>query len=618
MVAHGFHAGCDCVQHCKIVRANQAAGAVEVRGWIGYICTLTPLTPIPREELLRRFAILSAVLLLVGTSELFSQAENVPVNHPVYVFLKRMEVKGMIGRYHDAVLPISRREVGHFLSEVNEKRNDLSRSEQGWLDDYLSEFKFDITGSASGFQSLIPSDDSIFVTGVPQTFSNREKFLYATVDSSVAIFVNGLLDADARRISGDALGSTHAEYLQAGGRIRGTILGKLGFYAQMTNAQFWGSRELLERDPIINQSYGLRTSNAQNFDFTEGYARYDAGIVSLQIGRERVLWGVGTDQRMVLSDNIPAQDFVRADISYKGLKYTFMHAWLLGTRSSLQFTLPFDPTTAFVEPVNADKYFAAHRIGLILPGLFEIGFQEMYIYSNRSVDLAYLNPFVLMESAQRARGERDNGFWAFDMQTKFLKGFELNGTMLFDDIHIPGFFEDQWYNRYGFQLGLVYADPLTVPNTTLMVEYTRIEPWVFSHNRSRDDSYTSNGAILGPRIGPNADSWFFRLDWLPLRNLYLSARVFMSRKGNNIYDPSGNLVKNVGGDVFAPHRDTDPETKIFLDGLRENGKRYQFFATYELINQIWLDARFEHETLEDAGLPQSKNTTFGVRLRTEF
>jgi hypothetical protein len=567
---------------------------------------------------LRFIAFLSAVLLLAGVSESFGQAENVPIAHPVYNFLKRMEVKGLIERYHDAVLPLSRRDVGRFLKEVGAKRKSLSRSESGWLDDFLSEFSFDITGSAAGFQSLIPSNDTIFVSGIAQTLSNREKFLYATVDSSVSIFVNGLIDIDARGIDGDALGRTHSEYLQAGARIRGSIGGKLGFFAQATNAEFWGSRELLERDPVISQSFGLRTSDAQNFDFTEGYARYDAGIVLLQVGRERVLWGVGSDQKMVLSENIPAQDFVRADIEYKGLKYTFMHAWLLGSRSNLQFTLPFDTTASFSEPLNADKYFVAHRIGLILPGLFEIGFQEMYIYSNRSVDLAYLNPFVLMESAQRARGERDNGFWTFDMQTKFIPDFEINWTMLFDDIHLPGFFSDQWYNRYGFQVGAVYADPLTLPNTTLMIEYTRIEPWVFSHNRSRDDSYSSNGEILGPRIGPNADSWFFRLDWLPLRNLYLSARVFMSRKGKNVYDSSGNLIRNVGGDVFAPHRDTDSETKIFLDGQRENGRRYQFLATYELINQVWLDARVEHETIDDAGLPQIKNTTFGVRLRTEF
>lgn len=567
---------------------------------------------------MRRFVLAVLAFLIFGSSQIFSQAENVPVSHPVYVFLKRMEVKDLIERYRDAILPISRREIGRFLSEVDTHRHTLTRSETGWLDDFLSEFKFDISGSSDGFHSLIDGNEPTFGSAVAQSVSNREKFLYFTADSSIAIFTNALLDLDGRRIKGDALGSNHTEFLQLGGRIRGTLYGKLGFYARATNAQFWGSRELLERDPEISQSNNLVTADAQNFDFSEGHVRFDAGLVSLELGHERVLSGNGIDQKLVLSENARAPDLIRADFKYKGLSYTFMHAWILGTRSTLSFTLPFDSSYQFAEPTNADKYLASHRLGLSLPGLFEVGFQEIYIYSNRSVDLAYLNPFVLLESAQRARGERDNGLWAIDIKTFFLPGAQFIGTILFDDIRFGELFGDKWGDRHAVQVGFIYADPFTIPNTTLMVEYTRVEPWVFAHDRSRDNSYTSNGANLGPRIGPNAESWFLRLDWIPLRNLFLSGRVFIERKGLNVYDSGGNLIKNVGGDEFVPHRTTDSNTRIFLDGQRRDYRRLQLLATYEFVNQIWLDGRIEHEMLEDGGFPANKNTTVDLRLRLEF
>ncbi len=555
-------------------------------------------------------------LVILGVTVAFSQAENVPVGHPVYDFLKRLEVMGVIGGYDDVILPLSRRACASLLMKADSNRATLSPSDQGRLDDFLSEFRFERTGSIAGMHSLIGSDAPSFGEAVERSFSDREKFLHAYADSTVSFFANVLLDADLRRGSGDGLEVSHAEFLQAGGRVRGTLLGKLGYFAQATNAQFWGSRDLLSRDRFLRQSLTLGTGDAQNFDFSEGHVRYDAGIASVFLGRGRLLWGTGVDQQMVVSDNSPQFDYIRADVAYKALRYTFVHGWLLGTKGTLLLHYSFDTTATFYEPVAADKYFAAHRVGLSFPGVLDFGFQEMYIYSNRSVDLAYLNPLVLMESVQRARGERDNGLWTFDATTKFLRGLELRGTLLFDDIHIPGIFSSRWYDKHAIQLTALWMNPLGTANTSLMVEYTRVEPFVFGHERSRDDSYTNDGALLGAAIGPNADSWFFRMDWLPRRNLSLSARVLLGRKGNNVYDASGRLVRNVGGDENVPHRSTDPDTKSFLDGILQKRQRFEALAAWEAVNQIWLEMHFLREVMIPAA---GENLTVGaLHLRVEF
>jgi hypothetical protein len=262
----------------------------------------------------------------------------------------------------------------------------------------------------------------------------------------------------------------------------------------------------------------------------------------------------------------------------------------------------------------------AHRLEFSLPHLFDIGGQEVLIYSNRAPDLAYFNPLIVLESAQRSRDERDNNSWSFDIQTHFMKGLELQATIFFDDLHLAEFFKSRWYNRYAYQAGLFLTDPLMLPNTSVMVEWTRVDPYVFAHDRSRDDNFTSAGAILGPRIGPNADSWFLRLDYLPKRNLYLSLRVLLARKGKNVVDDAGRLLKNVGGDVLLGHFPADTSTaKNFLDGIRTNSRRIDLIGTYEVVNQIWLDAWYMYESAESPVLGTSDvNHTFGVRLRTEF
>ncbi len=568
--------------------------------------------------------IVASVLIIVLACVVFSgtarsQAEDVPAEHPIYAFLKKMAVERLIEGYDGTIIPISRREVAGYLKTLAGERSRLSASEQGWLDDYLSEFHYDLTGNTDGFHSLIDSEQPSTGDALLATFSNSEKFLYHTHDSTLSFFLNGLADVDVRRIHGDDLGNANAAYLQLGGRMRGTIDGKLGYFLQLTNAGFRGSRALLQRDPILSQSHELGVTNARNFDFAEGYLRYDGGIVSAQIGRERILWGSGYSQKMTISDNIGLFDFVRADFHYKAFKYTFMHAWLMGQESNLSFALPFDSSTTFSEPVASDKYLAVHRFELSFPNVLDVGFQEMVVYSNRAPDLAYLNPLMLLESAQRARGDRDNMFWLFDLRTHFLRNVELMGSILYDDFNLPDLFSGKWSDRYGWQTGMYYADMFGIQNTALTVEYTRIQPYVFSHGRSRDDSYTSLGRIIGVPIGPNADNLFFGVDYWPARNLTFSARVTLMRKGLNIVDSAGTLIRNVGGDVFAPHRDSDPETIQFLDGNLEKMRRIQLSAVWEIVNQWWFEVQFLFDSTEQAlGGAKSTNGTLIAHLKLEL
>ncbi len=562
---------------------------------------------------------LALLIACLTPSVVRAQAEDVPAEHPVYAFLKKMSVERLIEGYNGTIIPISRHDVAGYLKTLAGERERLSRSEQGWLDDYLSEFQYDLTGSTEGFHSLIDSEEPSTGDALLATFSNREKYLSQSHDSSLSFFLNGLVDVDVRSIHGDALGKANAAFLQLGGRMRGTLYNRLGYYLQLTNAGFRGSRELLQRDPILSQSHELYVDNARNFDFAEGYLRYDGGLVSAQIGRERVLWGAGYGEKLTISDNIGLFDFVRADVHYKAFRYTFMHAWLMGQQSTLPFRLPFDTSTVFSEPTAADKYLAVHRFELSFPNVLDIGFQEMVVYSNRAPDLAYLNPLMLFESAQRARGDRDNMFWLFDLRTRALRDIELMGSILYDDFNLPDLFSNKWSDRYGWQAGMYYADMFGIPNTALTFEYTRIQPYVFSHGRSRDDSYTSDGRLIGTSIGPNADNLFFGVDYWPLRNLTLSLRVNFMRKGLNVVDSTGALVHNVGGDAFAPHRDSDPEMIHFLDGNLEKMRSIQLSAVWEIVNQWWFAMQFLFDATDQSqGAARSTNGTVIAHLKVEF
>lgn len=529
----------------------------------------------------------------------FSQAENVPAHDPVMSFLKTMEVKGILRSYDDVVLPISRASVARYLTIIDASRDRLSGVERERLDDLLSEYQYEIAGSVARFDALLSaSGDRIDSVGTGIR-PGRERVAVLHADSVVTLFANALVSLDTRHVSGDVQGVLGTHYLEVGLRARGTLLGRLGYSFRMTNAQFWGSRDLLYLDERIAQSHALGVGNIQNFDFAEGSVRYDAGFLSAQIGRDRVLWGNSVfGEKMVLSDHPRAFDHLRADLSYGVFRYTFLHAWILGSESRVFFMIGSDSSTAHSEPVIADKYFAAHRFGLSFPGVIDIGFQEMVVYSNRSVDLAYLTPLSLIESTQRSRGERDNVMWVFDLKTRFIPNIQLTGTILYDDINVPDMFSDLWTDRYAWQVGAQWADPFTIPNTCLLVEYTRVEPYVFSHGRSRDNNFTSLGRILGPAVGPNGDAWQFGVSVVPRWNLSISGSVLLGRHGLNHVNPwTGELDKNFGADPLIPHRNEDPERKVFLAGTLQKTMRLDLSVRWEPMNGVWWEGLYRQETV---------------------
>ena len=552
---------------------------------------------------------------IIGASLfVFPQTENVPANHPIYQFLKRMEVKKIISQYHDAVLPLSRKEIAQFILQIENNKEELTETERYILDDFLIEFEYELHRSTENSFSLFGKGDDVVSGMVRGTFHDQEKHIYTYSDSIVNFFSDGLLTLDYRRSRGNGM-NDKAIFLDGGLRLRGSVYDRLGYYLQLTNAQFWGSRDVLKRDKRISQSYALGTTDSKNFDFVEGYLRYSGGIISAELGRERILWGNSYGTKLILSDYPRVYDAVRFDAEYKNIKYTFLHAWILGKKDRLFL----NPSYGY-EPIVADKYFAAHRLEFSFGKSVDMGIQEITIYSNRSVDLGYLNPITFFESVQRSREERDNGYLAFDIQMRPVPGFELQGTLFYDDIHIPLFGKNRWENRYAWQLGLMSVDPLDISNTNFMVEYTRVEPYMFAHNRSRENDYGSNKILLGTQIGPNAESWFFKLDYYFTHRLNLSTSFEIIRSGENVYDSTGMLIKNVGGDFLQPFRIGDNIYKEFLGGARHKTLVSQAYLTYEVMNEIFLDFRYQWMWKKN----QSQNYKlfeqhdYGCALRIDF
>ena len=74
-----------------------------------------------------RYTIVALVLL---SSSIFPQVDNIPLNHPVYTFLKEMKVKKVIPYISEDIPNLSRFQVKDYLIQVEEKMGELSSNEK--------------------------------------------------------------------------------------------------------------------------------------------------------------------------------------------------------------------------------------------------------------------------------------------------------------------------------------------------------------------------------------------------------------------------------------------------------------------------------------------------------
>ncbi len=524
--------------------------------------------------------ILIAVLFSILLSPVaISQIENVPVTNQVYEFLDRMGVKGILPAYSNMMIPLSRKEVAECLRKIDAAHDRLSGAESDFLAKFKAEFSHELGGEGK-------DDAVLFRDGFSgENYVDREKYLYTYADSSISLFVEFLGSLEYRHAGGDSYGSTSTTLEQHGGRIRGTLKDRLGYFLQGTDGTVFGDKSFALTDRTLQGSNKLKEATSTNFDFTEAYLRADLSWFNLEFGKERNFIGNGRSDQLLLSNNAPAFDLLKLDLHYGWFRFLFIHGSLVKDSASFPGTLPGEP-----QPSN--KYLALHRFQFTLWDRLTLGLSEMTIYQRTSPEWAYLNPINFYKSAEHAMGDRDNSFLNFDIEYYPVNHLKLYSTLLVDDIDFSKLGTTWWGNELGMQGGVLLAEPLGVENVDVNVEYTRIEPYVYS-NRTDGLAYTNNSLGLGHYIGPNSDQWFFEVQYRPDKRLRTWLGYSAIRHGDNIVE-NGVVTKNVGGNVLQGHRDTDSDEAPFLDGLLTRYDIVRLRAAYEPVNNLFFTGTYEY------------------------
>jgi len=532
---------------------------------------------------MKKFLITTIFIVLADL--LFSQVELVPPSHPVYDYLKRMQLLNILDDYNSSVVPISRQQLADYLKIINEKKAKLNSLDKSLLRDYYIEFEYDINRTINSSYALFKKFN------VNDIFSDKkQKYLYNYVDSNASLFfdVNGFLSQ--RNSNGDSLGNHSISLAELGIRVRGTLFDAVGLYLRMSNGQkVKGNQDDIDMSIKTYPKFGANTKyryENNNFDTYEGYLRYSTKNewFSLTAGREALLTGFGYVDKLFLSDNTVPFSYIKLDLKYKSLHYYYLYGSLKGDSLGKDIS---------------SKNIVSHRLNINFSNTFRMGFFESIIISESPFNFTYLNPLSFLRSADYNAGElvggnRNNAIMGFDMELHPVRKLAFQASLLIDDLNFSTLFNNERNdNRFGYQLGSIWTDAFTIPSMTASVEYTRLAPFVYSH-RTNKSQYTNWALPLGHNLSPNSDEIAVKLSSYIYSRLNLEFTYQHQRMANRIIMHGDSLIENYGGNINRGDGDV-VRKNTFLSGDRTDKDIFTFDFIWQPLRQYFLEIKYQYK-----------------------
>ena len=294
-------------------------------------------------------------------------------------------------------------------------------------------------------------------------------------------------------------------------------IGKLSFYSGIDVWTEYRSDTLFKRSayqPYEGLAYNLYGRNTEetgvrSSDVPIGGICYDAGRIQLETAIDRPRFGPTVYYPLTLSGMTPPITYARAVMDMDIATYTHIAGILKSQK-------------------DRDKYVYSHRLDLSMwKSRAQVGVNEVIINGSstnqflgeknrisptdtgqvRGWEWAYLIPFVPFKFIEHYAGDRDNAALSLDLNIRYPDRFRWYGEFFLDDMLNPlKIFSDDWGNKWAATLGFQYFGQVITKDLVLTVEYSHVEPWVYTHFFGGSHNYAHFGQSLGSPLGPNSQA----------------------------------------------------------------------------------------------------------------
>ncbi|OGS35458.1 MAG: hypothetical protein A2293_16040 [Elusimicrobia bacterium RIFOXYB2_FULL_49_7] len=530
---------------------------------------------------------LSCLFFFVSWLWTMPASPAIPLSDPVYSFLQRIHLRHNFESTSFNTLPWSRNVTAAFLKSLNTRARNgeiqLLSVEKEELDYFLDRFRMELPNSGANIGPAL----------YPPLYQYSDSLGYNRLVINL-----GLKDSIGHFSDN---GTSYNTLLLYGG-MRGVIQDKIAFFALAEVGNESSNRKRYpphDYNPEHGYPYNIFrdsvASDKKSWDTFESGLFFESKTYGLSLSVDKMKWGPAQFSPLLLSGNWPPMGSLRAYANLSRFHYLQTINLIKGERFR-------------------DKFLFAHRVECQLPWNIQAAVNEAVVYGDRtpdgdttrpewsafderSLDAIYAIPFVPYFFAQHYNGDRDNTLLSFDLSVHPMDGLEFYSELLIDDLKSPAsFFEKKWYNKWGLTLGSRYALPLLFADMIFSAEYSRIEPWVYTHFFGESHRFRHYGSPIGSFLGPNSDGLFLRLELMPHRRTSAALSFSQTRHG----DGPGSRITDY-------HRDgIDSDNKQFLQGKITQTQ----WCGLEL-QQEWLK-RFEVRLNYDQSISGNKNAIFST------
>ena len=570
-------------------------------------------------------AILSLMICLLFVVSVYGDGgvrdlTNVPIDHWSYGFLERCEAKGFLRRLADGIKPFSRAEMRIALRRIQNVRDKLTDTERGELDLLRREFGL---------------DDHSFSEGRSR---GGRKVLFKRLNRGEPLLQyasqHGWVGADfllRNRYDGFyGMGRDEVERIyrnRLGGIVWGEAWDRIGFRIAFLQTREQGTRNYWIRDDVLERRIEIPQLKGNLADFHEGMAEIivmPLENLRIEISKSAASWGPSRIDNLGLSNNSPTFDMIRLH----GQLGIFKLVSIAGSirpcpdrPDSPVCAGVIDSTMSYIaneitRAVDREKYLAAHRVEAAVADWLDIGFHEVVVYGDRGPQLTYLNPIMFYWAAQSYQGDKDNLMMGIDFDVHPGNGTKFYLSYVVDDLKKLRIFSDDFANKFSLQAGFLWTDPLHVDDTDFRVDYTRIEPWIYTH-KFPINTFRHFDQSLGHPLGPNAEQWATTLVHRVNCDFSVDLGFSRIRKGGNLL--VDGEVFNVGGDLHRGWRPGDDRTvKKFLDGNLHMWSTWSVEAHWRIQSQLKLKLSYRTESGENVPLPPRWGNNVALQHRTGY
>ena len=292
------------------------------------------------------------------------------------------------------------------------------------------------------------------------------------------------------------------------------------------------------------------------------FASFGSDGWTVQVGRDRLNWGLGRTGNMAISDNLPYHDMVRFTAFSRSFKYTFL---VSSFPHESNFYGPYQGSyvkNLDKDPIKGIKLYLAHRFeGRVLKDRMSFSITEAIMYASKDgvIDPRILIPISIYHNLYTPSDTNSTIIGEIDYTP--VKGLNLYAQLIVDDLAIGGEAgsgpsRKGYPNAVGVLAGATYGTSLMDGILTLNLEGAYVNPYTYLRYQEKpyeaetesyglnyvaairtyvtgDDSLKYDEYYLGYRYGADSLVANMNVEWKRPGSLTLSANAFFMAHGTH-------------------------------------------------------------------------------------